>query len=141
MCLMVREPVHTQLSNSSFAEMTRSWPPFHLKTSLVPFSTVISCGAWGMAFQNPEVLTPITRSVGAAVSSVALVPRSEELLSAPATIAASISMIGEGAKALLQLASSHVICGNGTHGTLGQSQSCEGCAARSRLGSALVRAY
>ena len=94
MCLMVREPVHTQLSNSSFAEMTRSWPPFHLKTSLVPFSTVISCGAWGMAFQNPEVLTPITRSVGAAVSSVALVPRSEELLSAPATIAASISIIG-----------------------------------------------
>ena len=36
----------------------------------------------------------------------------------------------------LVAASSHVICGNGTPGTLGQSQSREGCAARSRLGSA-----
>ena len=110
MCLMVREPVHTQLSNTSFVAMTRSWPPFHLKTSLVPFSTVISCGAWGMAFQNPEVLTPIARSVGAAVSSVALVPRSEELLSAPATIAASISMIGRGAQKLLHAASKFCSC-------------------------------
>jgi len=98
-CLMVREPVHTQLSNTSFVAMTRSWPPFHLKTSRVPFSTVISCEAWGMALQKSVGLTPITRSVGAAVSSVALVPRSEELLSAPATIAASISMIGRGAPA------------------------------------------
>ena len=66
-------------------------------------STVISCDAWGMALQNPVRLTPITRSVGAAASSAALVPRSEELLSAPATIAASISMIGRGASCSLQV--------------------------------------
>ena len=87
-------PVHTQLSHASFVAMTTSWPPFHVKTSLVPTSTVISLKGWGMALQKPVRFTPIHREVDAAASSAALVPRSEELLSAPATIAASISIIG-----------------------------------------------
>ena len=87
-------PVHTQLSHASFVAMTTSWPPFHVKTSLVPTSTVISLKGWGMALQKFVRLTPIHREVDAAASSAALVPRSEELLSAPATIAASISIVG-----------------------------------------------
>eukprot|EP00964_Phaeocystis_antarctica_P094011 scaffold60784_cov48-Phaeocystis_antarctica.AAC.2 len=31
-----------QLSHTSLLVMTKSWPPLHLKISLVPFSTVIS---------------------------------------------------------------------------------------------------
>ena len=93
-------PVHTQLSHASFVAMTTSWPPFHVKTSLVPTSTVISLKGWGMALQKPVRSTPIHREVDAAASSAALVPRSEELLSAPATIAASISIIGRGAQTI-----------------------------------------
>ena len=41
---------------------------------------------------------------------------------------------------LTSQASSHVTRGNGTHGTLGHSETRTGCAARSRQGSAHVRA-
>ena len=79
----------TQLFHTSLPVMTTSWPPFHLKTSLVPTSTVISFVACGSALQKPELATPITRSVVAAARSAVLVRRSEEVMSAPATKAAA----------------------------------------------------
>ena len=84
----------TQLFHTSLPVMTTSWPPFHLKTSLVPTSTVISFVACGSALQKPELATPITRSVVAAARSAVLVRRSEEVMSAPATKAAANISIG-----------------------------------------------
>ena len=83
-----RAAVLTQLFHTSLPVMTTSWPPSHLKTSLVPTSTVISFVACGSALQKPELATPITRSVVAAARSAVLVRRSKEVMSAPATKAA-----------------------------------------------------